>query len=214
MSYTFWSLRSMFWSKSPRWRVRTPEISGRRPTCAEMASARSASSSAKAEPTVPWPSSPTLKVSATTSRVPLGQIVVGFAPNDDAGVAAGAEDHRRAREGVVVVGHGVAGGAGRGSDQHVAGSGPIETGLAHEDVTGLAMHSGDGARIGAAEPVGDLRLVARVVEHRAKVVHHPAVDRHVCAHPRNLLHGPDCVDRDPSVPHERAAGLAEHGHSV
>ena len=55
-------------SKSPSPRVRTPEISGRRPLAASTAAARSATSSAKAPPTVPRPSSPMRTVRAQTSR--------------------------------------------------------------------------------------------------------------------------------------------------
>src|SRR4051794_41851710 len=66
-----------------------------------IASARSASSAAKAEPTVPWPSRPTLNVAGN-------QVLQRLAPHRHAGLAARAEDHRRARHAVVVVGEGVA----------------------------------------------------------------------------------------------------------
>src|SRR2546423_10852985 len=97
-------------SKSPREVVRTPEISGRVPTDASIAGARSSSSSWKADPTVPRPSSPTLKV---TER----QVLEGLPAHHLARLAAGAEDHGRARDAVVVVGHRVAVGAGRGHDE-------------------------------------------------------------------------------------------------
>ncbi len=48
-------------SNEPRLRVSTPASSGRRPVSRSIRSACRGSSSAKAEPTVPWPSSPTRK---------------------------------------------------------------------------------------------------------------------------------------------------------
>ena len=80
------------------------------------APARSSSSSGKAGPTVPWPSRPMRNGSAVTQR----QIFVGLAADDDARVAVPAEDHRRARHGVVVVRHRVRVGAGGGDHEHVA----------------------------------------------------------------------------------------------
>ncbi len=46
-------------SKSPRVRVSTPLTTGLRPLKRSISAARSSSSTAKAEPTVPWPSRPT-----------------------------------------------------------------------------------------------------------------------------------------------------------
>src|SRR3954467_11657399 len=112
------TIRSEPWrisSKSPRLRVSTPTTSGRRTTVASIASARSSTSSANAEPTVPWPSRPTLKL------VTGGQVLVGLVSHDDSGVAGAAEDHRRAGHAVVVVGHRVPVGAGGRRDEHVPG---------------------------------------------------------------------------------------------
>src|SRR5262245_48083975 len=95
-------------------------------------SARSASSSANADPTVPWPSRPTL-------YVPVTEVLVGLAPHDDTGVSAGAEDHRRPRDAVVVVRHRVAVGSGRGRDEHVPGPGAGQLGVPDQDVPGLAV---------------------------------------------------------------------------
>ena len=60
----------------------------------------------------------------------------------------------------------------------------------------------------------DLRLVAGPVEHRAQIVRHAPVDRDVGADPGDPLDGAHRVDRDAGVPHQRAAGLAQHGHVV
>ena len=57
---------------------------------------------------------------ARSFDVPRGQVLVGLATHDQPRVAIPAEDHRRARNAVVVVGHRVAVGAGRRSDEHVA----------------------------------------------------------------------------------------------
>src|SRR2546423_6579695 len=138
MSSTTRSLPATISSKSPCERVSTPEISGRMPVEASIAAARSSSSSWNALPTVPWPSSPTLNV---TER----QVDVGLAAYDLAGVAAGAEDHRRPRDAVVVVRHRVAVGAGGGDDQHVAGARVVQAHVAHQDVAGLAVLAGDRA---------------------------------------------------------------------
>src|SRR3546814_7787262 len=59
----------------------------------------------------------------------------------------------------------------------------------HQDVARLAVlaHQGDPSgpsRVGGAR---QHRLVAGPVEHRARVVGHAAVDRHVGAHARHLL---------------------------
>ena len=52
-------------------------------------------------------------------------------------------------------------------------------------------------------------LVARAVEHRARVVAHPAVDRDVRADLGDLLHGADAVQGERGGPGDGAAGL--HG---
>src|SRR6185436_12985793 len=114
-------------SKSPRERVRTPASSGRSPVMGTIASARSRSSVAKAEPTVPWPSRPTLNVSGT-------QVLVGLAADDDPRAPVAAEQHGRAADAVVVGRHGVAVGAGRGGDEHVAGPRVGQARAAHEHV--------------------------------------------------------------------------------
>src|SRR3954464_1761815 len=122
--------RSLPWrmpAKSPRERVSTPVSSGLRPVTAATASARSASSVSNAAPTVPWPSSPTLNVSGI-------EVLVGLAPDDDAGVTAGAEDHRRPGDAVVVVGHRVPVGAGDRRHEHVAGPRVGESHVAHQHV--------------------------------------------------------------------------------
>src|SRR3978361_1641610 len=86
-------------SKSPRERVRTPLISGRIPVIAATWSARRPRRWAKAAPTVPWPRRPTRK-EERSEDVTGHQVVVGLAAHHDAGVAAGGEDHPRARRGV------------------------------------------------------------------------------------------------------------------
>src|SRR3546814_14728853 len=63
------------------------------------------------------------------------------------------------------------------------------------------FRSGGGAR--------QQRLVAGPVEHRARVVGHAAVDRHVGAHARHLLDGADRVERDAGLGRDRPSGLGE-----
>src|SRR4051794_20473337 len=123
ISSTIRSASARIASKSPRERVRTPVTSGLKPVMWAIASARSASSASNAAPTVPWPSSPTLYVSGI-------QVLVGLAADDDPRIALRAEHDRRARDAVVVVGHGVDVGAGDGRRQHVAGPRLGERGLA------------------------------------------------------------------------------------
>src|SRR3954470_3478672 len=109
--------RSLPWrmpAKSPLERVSTPVSSGRSPVTAATASARSASSASNAAPTVPWPSSPTLNVSGI-------EVLEGLTPHHLARAAAGAEDDRRARDAVVVVGHRVHVRAGYRRHEDVAG---------------------------------------------------------------------------------------------
>src|SRR5919201_3070849 len=153
MSSTSRSLRSTMSSKSPRLRVSTPLISGRSPVAASIASARWSSNSWNAAPTVPWPRRPTLNV---TER----QVLVGLAAHDHARVPLGAEDHRRARHGVVVARHGVGVGASGGNHQHVARTRVVQQRLLDEDVARLAVHAHDAALGVAAKTIGDLRLVA------------------------------------------------------
>src|SRR3954452_11732609 len=171
ISSTTRSLRSTMSSKSPRARVSTPTTSGRTPVVAAIASARSSISSCSAEPTVPWPSRPILNRDGSPGRpasdVTEREVVVGLAAHHHAGVAARAEDHGRARDAVVVVGHRVTVCAGGGRDQHVAGARGVEQHVGDEDVARLAVLAGDGAEVGPDEAIGDLGLVARAVEHRA-----------------------------------------------
>src|SRR3954451_11945998 len=172
--------RSRMSSKSPRLRVSTPLISGRCPVAASIASARASSNSWNADPTVPWPSRPTLK--DVTER----EVLVALAAHDGPRVPVLAEDHRRARDAVVVVGHRMAVGAGGGHDQQVAGLRVVQLDVPLQHVAGLAVLAGDRADRAAAEAVRDLGLVARPVEHRPEVVGHAAVDRHVGAHAGDL----------------------------
>src|SRR5829696_624063 len=186
------SLRSTMSSKSPRLRVSTPEISGRRPTSTSIASARSSSSPAKAEPTVPWPSTPIRNGSAVT----LGEIFVGLAAYHHAGLAVPTEDHRRTPHGVVVVRHRIRVGAGGRNHEDVAHARIVEPYVAHEHVARFTVHSGDRADLRSTtfaprggiphfgEAIRDLGLVARAVEHGTQVVGHAAVHRHVRAYVR------------------------------
>src|SRR3954468_23415498 len=169
MTSTTRSERSRMSSKSPRERVSTPLISGRCPVAASIASARASSSSWNAAPTVPWPSRPTLK--DVTER----EVLVALAAHDGPRVPVLAEDDGRTRDAVVVVGHRVAVGAGRGHHQQVARLRVVQLDVALQHVAGLAVLAGDRADRAAAEPGGDLGLVAGAVQHRAQVVGHPAV---------------------------------------
>src|SRR3954451_10672519 len=139
-------------SDVPRERVSTPLISGRSPVTCSTASARVASSSANADPTVPWPSRPTLNVAGN-------QVLEGLAADDEARVAAGGEDDGRARDAVVVVGHRVAVRAGRRRDDHVADARVVEQDVVDDHVRGLAVLAGQPASGRAPEAVGDLGLV-------------------------------------------------------
>src|SRR3954454_18072176 len=211
-STTRW-LRSTMSSKSPRLRVRTPTTSGRLPVVAAIESARSSISSCRAAPTVPRASSPTQN-GPPGAGVPGREVAVGLAAHHDASVATRAEDHGRPRDAVVVVRHRVPVRPGGRGHEHVTGPRVVEHDVWHEDVARLAMLAGDGAQVRPAEAVGDLRLVARAVEHRPQVVGHPAVARHVRPHVRDPLHRADAVDRHARVGYERAARLAEARHAV
>src|SRR5689334_830675 len=201
------SERSTMSSKSPRLRVSTPLISGRRPVLASIESARSSSSEWNAAPTVPWPRRPTLNVTG-------GQILVGLAADDHARIPVQAEDHRRARDRVVVARHRVAIGAGGRHDEHVPGTRMVEQRVGHEDVAGLAVHAHDAALGLAAEAVRDIRVVSGGVEHRPRVVGHTAVNRNIRAHAGHLLDRAHRVKSHAGVPDERATRLAEHGHAL
>src|SRR3954447_20334354 len=157
--------------KSLRERVRVPESAGRMPVIASIAPARSASSSAKAPPTVPDPSRP-----MRNSDVSGMQVLVGLATHRQARLAAAAEHARRGRDAVVVVGHRVPVGTGHRDDEHVAAAGTGQPRVAHQHVAGLAVLADDLAEIVLARAVGERRLVGGAVEHRAQVVGHPAVD--------------------------------------
>src|SRR3954470_2654384 len=135
ISSTTRSERSRMSSKSPRDRVKTPDNSGRRPVENSIESARSSSSVWNELPTVPWPRSPTLKV------VTRSQVLVRLAADDGPRLAVLAEDHRRARDGVVVVGHRVAVSTGGRDHQDVAYLRIVERRVADQDVVGIAVHS-------------------------------------------------------------------------
>ena len=94
-----------------------------------------------------------------------------------------AEDHLAAAENaVVVVGHRVHVGAGHGHGQDVADARGGQRGLADQDVAGFAVLADDRAgRAGEVDAIGEIGLVRRVVEHRAQVVEHAAVDADVPA---------------------------------
>src|SRR3954469_14033647 len=119
-------------SKVPRERVSTPLSSGRRPVMCSTPGARACSSSAKAAPTVPWPSRPTLNVAGN-------QVLEGLAADDEPRVAAGGEDDGRARAAVVVVVHRVAVRAGRRRVHHVADARVVEQDVVDDHVRGLAV---------------------------------------------------------------------------
>src|SRR4051794_32975835 len=203
MTSTTRSERSRMSAKSPRERVSTPASSGRSPVACSTWGARSESRRANAPPTVPWPRRPTL------NDVPGGQVLVGLAADDDAGVAVAAEHHGWAREAVVVVGQRVTVGAGGRGDDEVAGPGVIEVGVGHDDVAGLAVLARHRAALAAhgVGPVGQQRLVAGAVEHGPQVVGHPAVH----GHPGRgvALDGLDPVDGHARVGHQRPARLEE-----
>src|SRR5690606_22171026 len=126
---------------SPLERVSTPTSPGRRPVTCAICPARCGSSSANAAPTVPWPSRPILK--APPLDVTGGEVVVGLAAHDDAGVAVPAEDHRRPRDAVVVVRHRVAIGAGPGRHEHVARLRGLQRHVAYDHIARLAVLAGD-----------------------------------------------------------------------
>src|SRR3954462_15922893 len=133
-------------SKVPRERVSTPLSSGRRPVMCSTPGARACSSWAKAAPTVPWPSRPTLNVAGN-------QVLEGLAAHDEPRVAAGGEDDGGARRAVVVVGHRMAVRTGGGRDDHVAGARVVELHLVDDDVAGLAVLARQAALRRAAEAI-------------------------------------------------------------
>src|SRR4051794_39761949 len=132
MTSTTRSALSSTSSNVPRERVSTPVSSGRSPVTCSTWSVRSRSRSAKADPTVPWPRRPTLKVSGK-------QVLVGLASHDRPRVALAHEDDRRPRDAVVVVGHAVAVGAGGGRDDEIPDVRVVEQHLVDDDVTRLAV---------------------------------------------------------------------------
>ncbi len=157
------------------------EITGRRPLKRSISPARSSSSCANAEPTVPWPSSPTLEAAGSpraASDIACGQILEALAPDDDARVAVGG---RRSR----------AGGARRCSCcaiakpyAPVAGVTITSPGRGSASSASRTITSPDSQCLPAStharravEAVGDVRFVGGAVEHRAQVVGHAAVDR-------------------------------------
>src|SRR3954462_13659618 len=153
ISSTTRSLLCRISAKSPRERVSTPVSSGLMPVTAATASARSASSASNAAPTVPWPSSPTLNVSGI-------EVLEGLAAHDLASAAARAEDDRRARHAVVVVGHRVHVGARHRRYEDVAGARVVERRLADQHVAGLAVLAHHRARRAArAHAIGQIRLI-------------------------------------------------------
>src|SRR4051812_17790448 len=190
-------------AKSPSERVSTPLTRGRSPVVCSTQSARSSSSATNADPTVPWPRTPTLKVSAK-------EVLVGLAAHDQSGVAVTAEDHRRPGHAVVVVGHREAVRAGRGRDHHVTHARMGQLGVADDNVAGLAVLADQMAGRPATEAVGDVGLVAGAVEHRPQVVRHAAVDRHPGRHV--VLDRLDGVQRHARIGHQGAAGLVDDPH--
>ena len=98
------------------------------------------------------PSSPTRKRAAQSPSldVPAHEVLVGLAAHDHARLAVAAEDHRRARDAVVVVGHRVAVGAGGGRDDHVARARVGQRRVADDHVAGLAVLAGQWQRSVAA----------------------------------------------------------------
>src|SRR4051812_24940789 len=123
MSSTIRSLPATISGKSPRERVSTPLTAGRIPVVASTAPPRCSISWCSAPPTVPWPSSPTLKMvdsrtEESTIYVTRRQVLVGLAAHDHPCLAVAAEDDGRAGHAVVVVRHRVAVRAGAGRDEH------------------------------------------------------------------------------------------------
>src|SRR4051812_47883386 len=204
ISSTTRSLFSRMSTKSPRERVSTPVTSGFRPVRCAIASARSPSSVSNAAPTVPWPSSPTLYVSDM-------QVLEGLAAHHEAGAAGFAEHDGGSGDAVVVVGHRVHVGAGDGGDEDLAGPRLGQARLADQHVARLAVLADHRAgRARRADAVDEIGCVGRVVEHRAQVVRHPAVDgdeAHVAVRKVDVLDRLDRVERHAGGGDERAAGF-------
>src|SRR5919206_2426099 len=164
MSSTTRSERARMSSKSPRLRVSTPVSSGRRPVTAATSSARSASSAANADPTVPWPSRPTRNGAAPVvswgagpppaSDIAGREVGVRLAAHGEPGVAVADEHDGGARDAVVGVGHRVAVGAGGRGDDHVARARVGEVDVAGDDVARLAVLADEVAARAAAEAPG------------------------------------------------------------
>src|SRR3954452_21093171 len=156
ISSTIRSDPSRISSNEPRERVSTPDSSGRAPVIASIAPARSASSASNAEPTVPWPSRPTLNVAGN-------QVLQRLAPHRHPRLAAGAEDHGRPRHAVVVVRQRVAVRARGGRHHAVPRARAAQPYAPGDDVARLAVLAGQMAalaRVGLrAQPVRDVRRV-------------------------------------------------------
>ncbi len=117
---------------------------------------------------------------------------------------------RRSRRDVVVRAHRERVGAGGGDGQQVAAPRLGELHPADEHLL-LAVLARDRVRAGRGlvRAVGEERRVARAVEHRPRIVGHPAVD---CDHVGGLARGldrADAVESHARPADERAAGL-EH----
>src|SRR4029077_3060755 len=97
-----------------------PASSGRSPVVSSIRFACCGSNSANAEPTVPWPSSPTRN--GASPEVTRRQVLVGLSAHHQAGRSRLAEDDGRAGDAVVVVGEREAVGPGGRSGDYVAGT--------------------------------------------------------------------------------------------
>ena len=95
-------------------------------------------------------------VETTGYDIAAHQILVALAAHDHAGVPVPAEDHRRARHAVVVVGHRIAVGAGRGRHDDVARPRIRQRDVAHDHVAGLAVLAREVADLAFA--VASMRL--------------------------------------------------------
>ena len=111
------------------------------------------------------------------------EVVLGLPTDDETGVAVATEHHGRPEDLVVVRAHRVAVGPGHRGGQHVAdhhvGSGPGRRGPAGHRTRSACRRCGPTGHGRRSDRSGQERLVARAVEHRARVVAHAPVDRDV-----------------------------------
>ena len=190
-------------------RVSTPDSSGRSPVIRSIRSAWPGSSAANAAPDRAVAEQPDAE-GAVSRDVTGRQVVVGLAPHDHA------RHRHRGRRSPAGAARRCSCWPARSRRRRWPASRPRRRGAGRAAPRRATITSPDSQCLPARwqrsvprreRPVGDQRLVARAVEHRAQVVGHAAVDRHPG---RDVaLDRLDRVERDRRVGDQRAAGLEQ-----